>query len=125
MLDSASLPVFTGSQCKGCGLRWHIADFRSAEACRKVLGGRRVAVPGKVATASVARRRSVSLTGAELVTFLLMSDSRSCHIWRIDFVVLVSMYFRFHMAPIPRALRSFVVEFNEVSFHVICLEKAR
>ena len=78
---------------QGCGLRWHIADFRSPRACRKVLGGSRVA--GKVATASVARRRTVSLTGAELVTFLLMSDSRSCHIWRIDFVVLVivSMYF--------------------------------
>ena len=106
---------------QGMRSAWHSKGV--PRACRKVLGGRRVA--GKVATASVARRRSVSLSGAELVTFLLMSDSRSCHIWRIDFVVLVSMYFRFHMAPIPRALRSFVVEFNEVSFHVICLEKAR
>jgi hypothetical protein len=36
-------------------------------ACRKVLGGKRAA--GLLATASVARRRAVSLTKVELVTF--------------------------------------------------------
>ena len=68
-------------------------------ACRKVLGGRRAA--GLAATASFARRRSLSLTWVKLVTFLLMSASQSIHIWRIDFPVWVSIYFRFHTAPTP------------------------
>ena len=68
-------------------------------ACRKVVGGNRAA--GLLATASAALRRSVSLTKVELVTFRLMSASRSIHIWRIDFLVFVSMYLRFHTAPTP------------------------
>ena len=66
-------------------------------ACRKVLFGSRAA--GLLATDSVARRSSLSVTGRVLVTFLLICVSRSIYICRIDLLVLESMYLRFQTAP--------------------------
>ena len=66
-------------------------------ACKKVLSGRQAA--GWLAAADAARRWSLYETGCELVTFLAMSVSWSCHIWSKSLPRGGSIYQRFHTAP--------------------------